>query len=515
MMNIRCGSLSAFVLCPLFVVVTLTAQTTTQPANTEPLGGRENQARLEKLIDKIFAPPKADPTALPLPPGFPQFSRKDGRNDFNTPLLSDPHEMDVSYWSADNFDLAKQLARYKPDEVCRELERQLAAEGDPYLKLYIAGVASRFGSRAAAHHILKSMMNTDFVMVGNVHEAINVALSGYESNPPEWMVELAMASLSDQREVTGMANKGLRLAVDDTTVDDWKDTISGRADESDIAYHLGELKCRQAVPLLIKMATGKYESRRAILALGLVGDPAAIPDLFGIVQRHEGEIEIFSGTLSPESFDSAVWALAHLKANNVVPFLLKHPCHKDIVEALEQLGDPGAIPAMEKIVADGKPQQIKGSSHESDNDAVGAARIGLAAMKPGDPIPRYCELLADMSLGKFDRREIVWRLGNRPDPRAVPVLLKAIKTDPSGFVVNQSIVVLANFKRKDAVRGLIDCFDANFAGKNDWKRAYTPEMFADHIAESLQQITGQKFGTDHAKWLKWWEEQGKNSTILQ
>ena len=117
-------------------------------------------------------------------------------------------------------------------------------------------------------------------------------------------------------------------------------------------------------------------------------------------------------------------------------------------------------------------------------------------------------MLNDKSLGEFQRRTVVWRLGNCRDPRAVPLLIRTIKSDPSGSVVNQAITVLAAFKSQEAVQGLIECFDADFRGKSDWKRAYKSAMFRENIAESLRAITGQSFGPDKEEWLKWWQEKG-------
>ena len=131
-------------------------------------------------------------------------------------------------------------------------------------------------------------------------------------------------------------------------------------------------------------------------------------------------------------------------------------------------------------------------------------KITLACLDKDKRVFRLCNLLTDKTFGEFDRREIVWQLGNRPDPKAIPFLIQLIKTDSSGAVVNQSVTVLTAFKNKASVDGLIDCFDANYDGKQDWKRAYSPEMFRANIANSLQEITGQKLGPNKKAWTQWW-----------
>jgi hypothetical protein len=43
----------------------------------------------------------------------------------------------------------------------------------------------------------------------------------------------------------------------------------------------------------------------------------------------------------------------------------------------------------------------------------------------------------------------------------------------------------------------------------------TSETYRNHIARSLQAITGQPFGADKRQWLKWWQENGKQSDQLK
>ena len=152
---------------------------------------------------------------------------------------------------------------------------------------------------------------------------------------------------------------------------------------------------------------------------------------------------------------------------------------------------------------------------ESQRKRVAAARIAVANLSPDHRTEDLCELLTDSSFDQYQRRSAVWSLGNHPDPKAIPFLAKAIKTDASGAVVNQSITVLAAFKYKAAVDTLIDSFDADFTGKNDWKRAYDPQMFRDNIAESLNHLTGQKIAANKQQWLNWWKKHRETSPDLK
>ena len=181
--------------------------------------------------------------------------------------------------------------------------------------------------------------------------------------------------------------------------------------------------------------------------------------------------------------------------------------HPDVIEALERIGDSRATPPLQDLILSKGKMEKPGVNNDPEivQQRLAAARIAVASLDSDDHIGKLCELLTDVSFDEFQRRSVVWCLGRRPDPRAIPFLAKAIKTDPSGAVVNQAITVLAEFKYKAAVDALIECFPADFRDKNDWKRAFTPEMFRDNIADTLRSLTGQPIGPDQAQWLNWWK----------
>ena len=140
-----------------------------------------------------------------------------------------------------------------------------------------------------------------------------------------------------------------------------------------------------------------------------------------------------------------------------------------------------------------------------EDDRWAAARLAVCMLGDNDPIPGLCSQLRDMSLGEFHRRDVLSRLYARPDPRSVPVLLQVVKGDPSGYVVSPAIEVLGGLRFPESVDALIECFNAPFDGKGDWKRAYTPEMFRENIAGSLTRLTSQKFPADKTRWETWWQ----------
>lgn len=449
-------------------------------------------------VDREDDAPSAMPGQLKFPARFPDLS-PNGADSINGP----GNVPEVSRLHLANCTLLNSLAFYQPDGVRVEFERRMAAEKNMPMKLLLATVATWHGSQPAAMHLLEMMKVTDYDTVVNVHRALRMLASQSDGPPQPWLLEMLKAALSDERHVTGLKNTRWATGT--------HFTIDYLADEdADLALVLGHWKCREAVPFLLDQVRAK-PSRMRIMALGAIGDERAIPVLIDIVTAHGKEAEQKKGIgLSPEIFSRAIEALGNLKAAAAVPVLLEYRRFPEVIEVLERIADRRALPAFREL-ASNEGQLLKdGKEVDPDlaKERLVKVKIALASLEEGDAIPRLCALLGDKSFGEFDRREVVWRLGNRPDPRAVPFLVNAIKTDPSGSVVNQAITVLAEFKFKVAVEGLIGCFDANFAGKNDWKRAYEPEMFQKNIASSLRKITGRKFGAERKPWQEWWQKEG-------
>lgn len=440
-------------------------------------------------LDSTFAKLRG---SLPFPDQFPEFVGHSPERGLAISMMGSPNESQVDELSSANWRRYSGLELYEPNSVRSEIERRMRVEQEPVTRLYLAAVAARFGSRAGALELLEAMKSTNYEQVRNAHSALRVVASGDADHLPHWLAQLMIATLRDRRHVTDPPYESAEPL-----------TISYHADEDAVfPYLLAEFKCRDAVPALIGMLDREHPSRGAIVALGAIGDERAVGPLLAVLKRSTGKREIFERTAS---------ALAQLKAREALPVLLAHLSHRGIIEAVEKLGDVAAVPALEDLVNPQRTLQVGGFYTGPDDATIRAAKVAIVTLKDKDPTPRYCEFLADRSLGEFERRGMVWRLGDRPDPAAIPHLITAIKTDPSGAVVNQAITVLSVYKYQAAVEGLIDCFDADFKGKSDWKRAYSPAMFRQTIAESLRAITGQPFGADKATWQEWWDREGRDT----
>ncbi|MDB6064930.1 MAG: hypothetical protein JWR26_1138 [Pedosphaera sp.] len=474
--------------------------------NIPPFGDPKVEAKISALIQRSLKNLNTLPVGNPpVREQLPQFNHTPKPNEDGPP---DESEL-VGLWIA-NRELLEKLKADDRGQLGKNLETLMEQEKAMPMKLFLASEATPRGSQRAAMFLLESLKDTDYEVALNTYAALRFALENYKDDAPDWLVQLVIAALSDDRYVTNLQKSGWNSP---TII-----TMSRLAERiGELTYALGNSKCTNAVPFLIERARTTEGGQSQISALGNIGDPRAIPLLIDIV-RHQGPMvsqkkdSNFSGT-----FLEATRALGNLHAKEAVLVLLEYIEYPQVIEALENIGDPRALAPLQKLVL--SKGEIEKSGAENDSDLkpkrLVEARIAVASLDPDDRIAKLCKLLTDLSFDEYQRRSVVWRLGRRPDPRAIPFLAKAVKTDPSGAVVNQAVTVLAVFKYKAAVDELIGCFDADFVGKSDWKRAYKPEMFRENIADALRTLTGAHFGPDKAQWLTWWKEHRETTPGLK
>ena len=414
-----------------------------------------------------------------------------------------PDEADlIGLWNANR----GILGVLKKDPQGREKLEALIDEEPQYtMKLLLASQAAPLGSAKGALFILNSIKYTDYLPAQNTFWAIGFMWYPYQTNPPDWLVGMTELALADDRLVTGLKHAG--------RTDSSSFTMSSLADEdAELTLHLGNSHCTNAAPILIDMVKKTDGRRGPVMALGELGDPRAIPVLIDLVKRKGPHVQ----NIQPldDALLCPVYALADLHATEATPVLCEYLEHPDVIEALQELGDPAAVVSLQKLIGAGGRVDEPGASNNPEmlRARLADAKIVVATLDPHDRTMKLCQLLADRSFDQFQRRSVIWALADNPDPRAIPFLAKAIKTDPSGTVVDQAITAMAAFKYKAAVGALISCFDADFYGKSDWKRAYNPGMFRDNIADSLRTLTGQKIGANKNQWLQWWK---KNHARIQ
>jgi hypothetical protein len=405
-------------------------------------------------------------------------------------------ESEVELLCVTNARQASELDAFEVGSVRAGLEGRIAAEKRYALKLYLAGVAAGKGSQAAGLVLLEGMKNTDRRVVKNVSRSIWVGLMESDGKPADWLVELAMVVIGDTRKATVPGDRQGGPGGGGTV-----GYVSQQ--EVELTGALGDLKCARAIPFLIQQVKER-QSPEAMSALGKIG--GGNDCLLEVLAATQGQVRMMYGTLEPRTFSSAVWALGQLKEKRAAPILLKRMCAPSVIEALEKIGDESVIAALEKVVVDGKGVQVTGSDANVDQGCVSAAKIALAALKPGDTTAQYWALMEDQTMGEFAHHDVLWRIAALGDPRSIPRLMDLIRKDPSGPLVISSVVVLGKFKAKASAQGLIACFDLPIEGDKRGKPGMSPAFY---IGRSLENVTGKSFGEDKAAWVKWWREEGE------
>lgn len=433
---------------------------------------------------------------LDFPDSFPAFSRIlfEGGN------LSG-WEPAVVRLMISNGELLESLGLYKPDKLRVELERRLSAEKSPFMKLMLAGEAAPLGSDQARQFLIEDTRSTDYDTLESLSLTFSTLIPRYHENIPRWLIDLALAVEKDARNVVASQNSGYppgtRVQVRE---------VCGLIDA------LARAKCREMAPILIdRIEHNRDNTNAAASELAILNDARAVPVLLEFLKRtakNAGEKEYDTQEVST----SVAAALCRLHAKEATPIFLQHLAIPEVIELVDSMGDPNAIPALHQlieangqVIRDGKPFR-----KQDEKKRLIAAKIALADLDHQNRCQNLCALLSDPSFeNEFDRRSIVWRLGHKPEVAAVPILLQLVRNDPSGVVVNQTITVLGEYKDPVVVSGLIDCLDADFTNKADWKRTYEPTMFRKNINETLNRITGQNLVPDKQVWRDWWEKEGQ------
>ena len=143
------------------------------------------------------------------------------------------------------------------------------------------------------------------------------------------------------------------------------------------------------------------------MALGYLGDSRAIPLLIDFVKQKGPLVKQEKGGILDDALLRPVEALANLRAKEAVPVLLEYIEYPDVIEALENIGDPRVIPPLQELIlAKGKVERIGANNDpELAQKRLAAARIAAASLDPDNHTGRLCELLTDASFDEFQRRD--------------------------------------------------------------------------------------------------------------
>ncbi len=387
------------------------------------------------------------------------------------------------------------------------------------MKLLLAAVAARAGSEEAALFLLDTMKDTDYQSCVNVHGALVKLFPYFHGKPPAWVVELSLAALADNRFVTGLEKTNFLTGTSFTVA---------TCETRDLEFWLCNSKCTEAVPLLIERLKRGLSSPYTAQCLADMGDKRAVPCLMELAEAAANGKDLPMGEGAPFDFPRLAYALGKLRAREAVPLLLRHSELPDAIIALGEIGDPRVVPVLEKLVSTKGKIIQEGTDVRPDlaRERLYKARVALAELDRENCAIRLAEIVCDKSLTAQQRADTVNCLRKRPDRKAVPYLVRVIKTEGSyppdkkenarWYLIDMAIDGLGEIKCKAAVEGLIECFDLDFRAEGlGMGDRITPATYRNRIARSLQQITGQTFGADKQQWLTWWHEKGKQSKDLK
>jgi hypothetical protein len=444
--------------------------------------------------------------AVPCPDHLPPLSY-----DYSGVVAMSGRESAVWLLYHNNRPLIELLSIYMPADVGKEFERRMRAERDRPMKLLLATIAAPAGSEEAALYFLAAIKGTDYIMWRNVHDALQFTSWNYgvdprqweKTEPPAWCAELLLAVCSDERSVTGLEKTSFE-----------KGTSFTISKEFGMLSTLVGWKFRGVVPLLNeRVETGKADWR-TWRDLAQFGDKRALPGLVGSLNALAKTGRLSEESRLDEGFDQCASALAELKARDAVPVLLNFIEFPEIIGDLAQIGDEQVVPALRNLIAaNGRiTRDGKRVDPEQEPERLFAARLALARFDPQNEAIHLGKLLNDSNA--FHRHDVLYRLERLPDPRVIPILVNLVRTDSDHWMISMSINDLGQRKSKVAVEGLIDCFDRQFKEEYFGKGEHvTPATYPNLIARSLQQITGQSFGTDKHQWLKWWQKERRSTNL--
>jgi HEAT repeat protein len=260
---------------------------------------------------------------------------------------------------------------------------------------------------------------------------------------------------------------------------------------ADVERKLGALKAKSAVPGLIERlkrqptSIGNQGSDAAV-ALGEIGDPAAIPALLQTVEAN-GELQRFQAI-----------ALLQLKSPELLPVLIRHLDDCEAVAMLARMQDRRAIEPMKEYLRS-HPQ---GPTSPFDLEF---ALTRLQAKDQADLAARLLVLLEKQTNG-YSEGEIVEALGNTHDPRAVGPILRRAQTTNHDYLLSCTIHALGTIGNDDAVAGLGRLLERDYSKVETGKpSAFT---FPEIVARELEHATGQNLGERPQAWQTWLKSHG-------
>jgi len=230
---------------------------------------------------------------------------------------------------------------------------------------------------------------------------------------------------------------------------------------------------------------GQPEKLYAIAALGQTGDPRALDIILGELGQDDDSVRFVTADALATWFTINTDRAAY---DRTAPVLVR--------AVATERNEEWRLKLLQPLLARQDPRAIEGLLPvQANQNGLAALMIESLAPYRGEKI--VDALIAALAESDLDGREAAaGALGRQGDARAVPALLQAVRTDTTRVRL-KAIRSLGELKDTQAITPLIAAL------------AEPGTRIKTAAAAALQDITGQDFGEDPAKWRQWWEANGK------
>lgn len=387
-----------------------------------------------------------------------------------------------------NLDAIKEIMKHDSAAVHDEMLRRLSSSQPMSLRLIAAAVLMLKNDEEGRKFFLaQSKVPHD---LGDLYVTFTFFASSIDHWPEpkpdlSWAEDFMIEALQNRTRIS------LRNALDlPRNVKMLEDTIEIRelaVEYGDFSDHLLRMHSEKALSVILSLLREKrfYGLKTAIGYLGAYKDPRVEALVLEVLTEHRG-------TEQEDTYRFAVGAAREMGLKAAVPILLRHLDDQDSYEGLIALGDASLVPT------------IRAALPRLTSDARAEAELAIIHLQGGDKLPALLQLLKRADYPR--RGDVVSALKDLKDPRSVSVMTSTLCYDRDWFVRWTSIRVLAAVRNKEAIRGLVNGLGCDYSRLKRFKTNDDYDFNGEYrgeIAKTLQEITGQNFGTDQKRWTLW------------
>ena len=179
-----------------------------------------------------------------------------------------------------------------------------------------------------------------------------------------------------------------------------------------IARFLGTARCRDAVSVLLDTLRKNPSDYHVVWALGMIGDPQAVPVLIAMFEKSDSYRSCYCE------------ALGKLATPQAVDFLIAHMDEGHAVEALAQTKSPKALPALQKHL-----DKLVKAARPDDLD-IALTKIAITELNYQDPAPHLLAFGEDRANSEWLRIHALWAMEKYETAPLHPRLLRMFLDDP-------------------------------------------------------------------------------------